>query len=66
MWSQVRRLNIFSPSQNAHGTINPSQIVGNTTPQGTDMSPIANAKPSVNQASATIAKAHDAKQQIIG
>ena len=66
MWSQVRRLNIFSPSQNAHGTINPSQIVGNTTPQGTDMSPIANAKPSVNQASSTIAKAHDAKQQIIG
>lgn len=64
MWSQVRRLNIFSPSQNAHSTMNPSQIIDNKTPKGTDISPIANPKPSANQGSTTIANAHEAKKQI--
>ena len=65
MWSQVRRLNIFSPSQNTHGTMNASQIQNNTTPQGTKITSIANASPSVNEASATIAKIHEAKNEIM-
>jgi hypothetical protein len=61
LWSQQRRLNLFNPAENTFGPINPSQVVGNTTPQGTELQPINNPKPTVNKASITIGAAHGIK-----
>jgi hypothetical protein len=61
LWSQQRRLNLFNPAENTFGPINPSQVVGNTTPQGTELQPINNPKPTVNKASVTISAAHGIK-----
>lgn len=61
IWSQQRRYNPFNPAENNFGPINRSQVVGNTTPQGTELQPISNPKPTANKASITIGKAHDLK-----
>jgi hypothetical protein len=61
LWSQQRRLNLFNPAENTFGPINPSQVVGNTTPQGTELQPITEPKPTANKASITISSAHGIK-----
>ena len=63
LWSQQRRLNLFNPAENTFGPINPSQVVGNTTPQGTELQPISNPKPTVNKATVTISAAHGIKTE---
>lgn len=49
LWSQVRRLNLFSPN-NAFGPINPAQVAGNQYPDGTSTNPVANLTPNVGDA----------------
>ena len=59
LWSQVRRMNLFS-SNNAYGPINPSQMVGNTYPDGTKTNPISNLSPTAADADLNIKAAADA------
>lgn len=58
LWSQVRRLNFFSPN-NAYGPINEAQLVGNTYPDGTPISPINNPTPTAADADSNIQSAED-------
>lgn len=59
LWSQVRRMNLFS-SNNAYGPINPSQIVGNTYPDGTKTNPINNLSPTAADADVNIKSSAEA------
>lgn len=63
LWSQQRRLNVFNPSENSFGPINFSQLVGGMTPQGTEIQPITDPKPTANKASITISSAHGLKME---
>ena len=64
LWSQVRRLNLFSPN-NAFGPINPSQLAGNQYPDGTPTDPLGNATPNAGDANPDVKAAREAMREIV-
>jgi hypothetical protein len=63
LWSQVRRLNLFSPN-NAFGPINPSQLAGNQYPDGTPTDPLGNSTPNAGDANPDVKAAREAMREI--
>lgn len=64
LWSQVRRLNLFSPN-NAFGPINPSQLAGNQYPDGTPTDPLGNSTPNAGDANPDVKAAREAMREIV-
>lgn len=64
LWSQVRRLNLFSPN-NAFGPINPAQVAGNQYPDGTPMNAFGNSTPNAGDANPDIKEAGEVMNDII-